>query len=97
MPEIINPIMQDLKNRPLDWLLRLVTLVVLGLATYITIRLVPIYQRLDSIDFRVSAIEKRSEENKPLIERFIILEQKVDNLIVLHDKMDTKLDLLLSR
>ena len=81
MSKTINPIIQDFRRRPLDWLLRIVTLVILSLATYITIRLQPLYEGIKSLDFRVQAIEKRNENVDPLVTRFIQLEERDEALI----------------
>ena len=81
MPKAFKSAMQEIKTRPLDWTLRLVTIIILGLGTYITIRLVPIYQNLNLLDFRVSAIEERNQKTDPLIDRFLQLEERDKALI----------------
>ena len=81
MSQAFKTITNDMQKRPLDWLLRIVTLVILSLATYITIRLQPLYEGIKSLDFRVQAIEKRNENVDPLVTRFIQLEERDEALI----------------
>jgi len=91
MSETIKSVMQEIKVRPLDWGLRLITVVILGLSTYITLRLIPIYQNLSSLEFRVLAIESRNENVDPLVTRFIQLEER-DNALI-EDVDEIKIDI----
>ncbi len=59
---------------------------------YIASRLAPISQRLDNIIVRVEAIEQRSTENLPLIPRFIVVEEKVNNIERIVTRIEDKVD-----
>lgn len=85
-----NTILQDFRRRPLDWLLRVVTLVILALGAYITIRIYPLYEGLSSLDFRVAAIEKRNTNTDPLVVEFV--EQRGTIKAMQEDIADIKQD-----
>ena len=91
MPKTIRKILQDVQNRPLPYIVQIVSLLVLGLATYITFRLVPIWQGIDSLNFRVQAIETRNETVDPLVNEFI--EQKGDIKAIKNDIVEIKQDI----
>jgi len=88
-----------LQENGLKLVIQITTLVGIMVASYFGIR-----QAITNVEFRVSALEESLEGRQELIGRFIIVEEKVDQLIIIHGKMekdieklDDKIDRLLER
>lgn len=90
MPKAVSPIIQEIKDKPLDWAIRFITLIILSLATYITFRLAPLAQDIAVIKTEVLANAEKDEEEHPnfvtedtfhvLIERINHISNRVDSI-----------------
>ncbi len=85
-----NILVQDFRSRPFTWATQLVSVLILALATYITIRLIPIYKSIDSLVSRVQAIEERNVKVDPLVYEFIGQKETIKS--IQNDIADIKTD-----
>ena len=102
---------QSVRENPLQAIALGVTLGNVAIAIIFAIvayRLTPLVQDIKLLNSRVLAVEKFDEENSPLIERFIKLEEgtlqehkalnlRLDRFEKTQDRLETKIDNLLSR
>lgn len=89
---------QEFKSKPLDWLIRFFTIVILGLATYITIRLIPVYQSINKIVSDVEAmqnnvteLQESSKEHSKILVEVTSLKITIDNVADRLERIDTRL------
>ena len=68
------------KKNALQLSMQVFAVVVLALATYITIRLAPLAEGIEANRIQIQAIQDRDEKLDPLIDRFLQLEQRDKNL-----------------
>jgi|SRR3989344_2281433 len=61
-------------------LMQVFTVAGLLLATYITVRLVPLYQDIDRLNFRVLAIEHELEGRPELVQEFRVSQKNIESI-----------------
>ena len=64
---------------------------------FIALTLRPLADDISSVAQRVDAIESRSVASNDLIQRFIIVEAKVDDIQARTDRIENKVDIILTR
>lgn len=64
---------------------------------YIAIKLAPLAENINSVTTRVEAIEKRNTNMDLLVPRFIVVEAKVNDIQARVDRIENKVDVLLTR
>jgi hypothetical protein len=86
-----------LKNNTLPILLQTVGLLVVIANLYLASQLAPLAKSIDSLMYRVSAIEKRDAEVSPMLKEFIEVRQDVKYIKEDINKLDTKVELLINK
>lgn len=87
-----NWLMDYLKNNPLQVTLQIIGLGVLILNFWLASQLSPLVSDIRSITQRVEAIERRNGNNDELVVRFIVVEEKVNNIETVINRIENKID-----
>jgi anionic cell wall polymer biosynthesis LytR-Cps2A-Psr (LCP) family protein len=89
---------QEFKTRPLDWIIRVVTIIILGLGAYITIKLVPVYQNITEITTEIKAmrsdiveLQSVSKSNQDIMIELKGLSTTMDDIKARIERIDTRL------
>jgi vacuolar-type H+-ATPase subunit I/STV1 len=86
-----------LKNNTLPILLQAIGFLVVIANLYLASQLAPLAKCVDSLTFRVDAIEKRDAEVSPLLKEFIEVRQDIKYIKEDLNKLDTKVELLINK
>jgi len=86
-----------LKNNTLPILLQAIGFLVVIANLYLASQLAPLAKSIDSLMYRVSAIEKRDTEVSPMLKEFIEVRQDVKYIKEDINKLDTKVELLINK
>ena len=86
-----NWLMDYIKNNPLQVTLQIIGLGVLFVNLWLASQLSPLVSDIRSITQRVEAIEIRNEKNEELIVRFIVVEEKVQNIEKIVERIENRL------
>lgn len=74
-------LLRAIKEFPLQTIMTITGVLVALLNLWLAGKFMPFISRMDGLDFRLRVVEAFQEENKPLIPRFLVSEEKNEQMV----------------